>query len=101
MQHIKNGKIDMQEAAQRTNIKGGRAGLYALLRKLKLFNIDNTPKRHLVQKGLFTLETKKAQIKGRPDRPYLKPWATTDGLLWLHEIVDQHGTKKDNNQKAA
>lgn len=101
MKHIKNGKIDMQEAAQRTNIKGGLIGLYKLLKAQQLFNSDNTPKRHLVQQGLFILEPKRARIEGRPDREYIKTWATLNGLLWLHEIVEKHGTKKTNPKNEA
>lgn len=98
---IANGvTIDMKEAAQRTNIKGGLTGLYKLLKELKHFNPDNTPRQHLIKQGLFVMEPKRGKWRNsHRHRDYLKPWATQEGMLWLHEVVHQHGTTKD--QKAA
>lgn len=96
-----NGNLDMQAAAAHTNVKGGRNGLYALLKKLGHFNPDNTPRQQLVKQGLFVLEPKRGHYRnGSMHRDYYKPWATPAGLLWLHEIVREHGTTKTDPKAA-
>lgn len=99
--HIVDGKMDMLEAARRTNIKGGRNALYKLLRLKRQFNNDNTPKRPLKDAGFFTVEFTSARQKNGIRREYSKTWVTPDGLTWLHEFVEEHGEKKPDNQNAA
>lgn len=86
--------IDMLDAGHRTNIKGGRNALYALLRKHGHFHGDNTPNRELLKQGLFTVEFKQARTAYGIARAYSKTLVTPNGLAWLHEFVKKHGEVK-------
>lgn len=79
----------MQAAAKELNVKGGRNGLYALLRSLKIFSSANKPHHKYVRQGYFRLETK-AYTRGKVEHQYSKPLVTGDGITWLQEQIEEH-----------
>lgn len=89
-----HNNIDMLDAAQRTGIKGGRTALFALLKKHRLFNQDNTPTRSLIDQGLFRTQFKQAHTRAGIARNYSKAVVTPKGLAWLHDFVQKNGELK-------
>lgn len=84
--------MDMQAAAKELNVKGGRNGLYRLLRELNVF-VDKQPHYAYVRQGFFALETK-GYKRGPVVHQYTKPLVTGTGLTWLREKIDQHKAKE-------
>lgn len=95
--HINQGKMDMQAAAQEIGVKGGRNGLFKLLRQhghFKKCNNCNLPSRQLVIDGLFHVEPTSATTANGIRREYIKVWVTGAGLVWLAEFAERHKALK-------
>lgn len=88
--------ISMQAAAKQLGI--GRKKLFALLRKHGHLNADNTPRHHLVQEGLFTVDTRafNNRVNGI-SKQYAVTLVTGAGLCWLHTLVN---TETDSRHAA-
>ncbi len=99
--HIVNGRLDMQAAAQQIGIKGGRNGLFKLLRDKGYFKTGNIPTRQLVISGLFYVEAKSTVMRNNIRREYIKVWVTGEGLTWLADFVAEHGELKPQKNTAA
>ncbi len=85
--------LSMQAAAKQLGIS--RNKLFALLRKHGHLNADNTPHHHLVQQGLFTVDTRgfNNPVSGI-SRQYTVTLVTGAGLSWLHALKDQDAAQK-------
>lgn len=79
--------LSMQDAAKQLGIS--RKKLFGLLRKHGYLNADNTPRHHLVQEGLFTVDTRAFdnRVSGIR-RQYAVTLVTGAGLCWLHTLID-------------
>lgn len=82
--------MDMRAAAKELNVKGGRNGLYKLLRELNVFS-GTKPHHKYVREGYFKLQTK-SYTRGRVDHQYSKPLVTGTGITWLQEQIEKHQT---------
>lgn len=80
--------MDIQAAAKELGIKGGRNGLYKLLRQMRIFTDSNKPHHKYVRQGYFRLQTKSYK-RGHVDHQYSKPLVTGDGITWLQEQIDK------------
>ena len=92
--------IDMKEAASRTGIKGGRNGLFALLRQYGHLNKDNTASLNMIQQGYMFNEVKQAKTHSGIARDYYKTLITPNGISWIHDFVKQHGEIKPEQSAA-
>lgn len=80
--------IDMKAAAQELGVKGGRNGLYALLREMGHF-VGKEPRYPLIKQGLFTMQSKSFR-RGPVEHPYRVPLVTGNGMVWLREEINKH-----------
>ncbi|MCV6612884.1 MAG: phage antirepressor KilAC domain-containing protein [Amphritea sp.] len=101
---MRNLCIDMKEAAQLTNIKGGRQALMALLRKhghitKSPCGRSHTASHRLIQIGLLRNQLRQARTGSGVPRNYYKVVVTEKGISWLTGFVKQYGELKE--QKAA
>ena len=81
--------LDMQAAAKELAVKGGRNGLYKLLRTLKIFDSNNKPHHRYVRLGYFHLQTRSFS-RGDVEHQYCKPMVTGTGITWLQEQINEN-----------
>lgn len=78
----------IQDAARELGVKGGRNGLYALLREMGHFS-GKEPRYPLIKAGLFAMQSKSYR-RGPVEHPYRVPLITGNGMVWLREQIKQH-----------
>jgi|GEM_PF-1528154 len=93
----KTKQFDIETAAAALKIKGGRNGLYRLLREMDIF-VKTTPRRRYIQQGLFRVQEKSYQ-RGPVAHPYIKTLVTADGMAWLTEVLADHQAIKESPQQ--